>query len=275
MLRLRWNVGQARVYTLTVATDHTFFVGTARVLVHNQLVDCGKVYGGFIYDASGKAVESLGSVAVDPLNNATRLSRKDISFYETITGQPEATVLGDANREALAAELAAHEPGVQRVFLGRFANALIYASPEQRQELITLAQVANAGIPAESAQAAGQLTKKLNALVGSTSGSGRSVDAVAVTADGRYFLYEAKGATHVGDALDQMRQSAAQLGEGNVLGYTVVVPETGHNLPTLGDVYYRIENGTISEYDTATTSVPTYLQGRRGSVPVNIVFARQ
>jgi len=32
---LRRNVGRAVVYTLTVATDHTFFVGSARVLVHN------------------------------------------------------------------------------------------------------------------------------------------------------------------------------------------------------------------------------------------------
>ena len=32
---LRYGVGTARVYTLTVATDHTFFVGTAQVLVHN------------------------------------------------------------------------------------------------------------------------------------------------------------------------------------------------------------------------------------------------
>jgi len=32
---LRRNVGSAVVYTLTVAMDHTFFVGSARVLVHN------------------------------------------------------------------------------------------------------------------------------------------------------------------------------------------------------------------------------------------------
>jgi len=32
---LRRNVGHAVVYTLTVANDHTFFVGAARVLVHN------------------------------------------------------------------------------------------------------------------------------------------------------------------------------------------------------------------------------------------------
>ena len=32
---VRYNVGRAVVYTLSVATDHTFFVGAAQVLVHN------------------------------------------------------------------------------------------------------------------------------------------------------------------------------------------------------------------------------------------------
>ncbi len=36
---LRRHVGQAAVYTLTIAHDHTFFVGFARVLVHNCPVD--------------------------------------------------------------------------------------------------------------------------------------------------------------------------------------------------------------------------------------------
>jgi hypothetical protein len=36
VVRLRWNVGEAVVYTLTVANDHTFFVGAAQVLVHNN-----------------------------------------------------------------------------------------------------------------------------------------------------------------------------------------------------------------------------------------------
>lgn len=35
--RLRYNVGQGVVYTLTVAKDHAFFVGTAQVLVHNAI----------------------------------------------------------------------------------------------------------------------------------------------------------------------------------------------------------------------------------------------
>ena len=41
-----WNVGEAAVYTLTVATDHTFFVGLAQVLVHNS--DCDPLAYRFI-----------------------------------------------------------------------------------------------------------------------------------------------------------------------------------------------------------------------------------
>jgi len=36
VVRVRRNAGRAVVYTLTVAHDHTFFVDTARVLVHNS-----------------------------------------------------------------------------------------------------------------------------------------------------------------------------------------------------------------------------------------------
>jgi len=36
VMGVRQNVGHAAVYTLTVAKDHTFFVGAARVLVHNS-----------------------------------------------------------------------------------------------------------------------------------------------------------------------------------------------------------------------------------------------
>ncbi len=35
VVAVRWNVGDAVVYTLTVATDHDFFVGADQVLVHN------------------------------------------------------------------------------------------------------------------------------------------------------------------------------------------------------------------------------------------------
>jgi len=38
VVRLRYHVGRAAVYTLTVAKDHTFFVGAAQVLVHNAKV---------------------------------------------------------------------------------------------------------------------------------------------------------------------------------------------------------------------------------------------
>jgi len=39
------GAGLAAVYTLTVAKDHTFFVGTARVLVHNAGGVCNNVIG--------------------------------------------------------------------------------------------------------------------------------------------------------------------------------------------------------------------------------------
>ncbi len=39
VLGVRRGVGRAAVYTLTVARDHTFFVGTAQVLVHNSNCD--------------------------------------------------------------------------------------------------------------------------------------------------------------------------------------------------------------------------------------------
>ncbi len=35
VVRVRQHAGKAVVYTLTVAQDHTFFVGIAKVLVHN------------------------------------------------------------------------------------------------------------------------------------------------------------------------------------------------------------------------------------------------
>ena len=35
VVEVRWNVGNAVVYTLTVANDHTYYVGAAQVLVHN------------------------------------------------------------------------------------------------------------------------------------------------------------------------------------------------------------------------------------------------
>ena len=42
---LRYNLGTADVYTLTVARDHTFFVGHSRVLVHNAVGCSSRVLG--------------------------------------------------------------------------------------------------------------------------------------------------------------------------------------------------------------------------------------
>jgi hypothetical protein len=39
-----WNLGDAEIYTLTVATDHTLFVGVDQVLVHNAYIPCMVIY---------------------------------------------------------------------------------------------------------------------------------------------------------------------------------------------------------------------------------------
>jgi RHS repeat-associated protein len=58
VLRVEWNVGDAEVYTLTVATDHTFFVGADQVLVHN----CGP---GQLKLPTGPSQQKLNKIAGD------------------------------------------------------------------------------------------------------------------------------------------------------------------------------------------------------------------
>jgi hypothetical protein len=73
---LRYNVGRALVYTLTVAQDHTFwgesgfsrgdhayFVGTARVMVHNANGPCGT-----IADALAQATAKYANLSENEIN---------------------------------------------------------------------------------------------------------------------------------------------------------------------------------------------------------------
>ena len=55
---LEYDTGSAHVYTLTVATDHTFFVAAAQVLVHNS-GPCPDVVGLLLPE--GKAIGVQGS----------------------------------------------------------------------------------------------------------------------------------------------------------------------------------------------------------------------
>ena len=57
VIRVRWNAGEAEVYTLTVASDHTFFVGTARVLVHNA-GPCDVTFEGRVLNAPQDVIDS-------------------------------------------------------------------------------------------------------------------------------------------------------------------------------------------------------------------------
>lgn len=65
---IRWHVGHAVVYTLTVAKDHTFFVGSARVLVHNGSIQCslsdyapyqGNAFTGIVFGRGIKGADGL------------------------------------------------------------------------------------------------------------------------------------------------------------------------------------------------------------------------
>jgi len=58
---VRQHVGQAAVYTLTVAKDHTFFVGSAQILVHNG--NCSIIIRALKAKASTLAPDMLISVA--------------------------------------------------------------------------------------------------------------------------------------------------------------------------------------------------------------------
>ncbi len=76
---LRHNVGHAVVYTLTVAKDHTFFVGSAQVLVHNA-GPCGslRISAARLYHVIARhlsnsslayAISRAGKVAASDLKN--------------------------------------------------------------------------------------------------------------------------------------------------------------------------------------------------------------
>jgi hypothetical protein len=58
---LLYQVGTAHVYTLTVAIDHTFFVGSTRVLVHNCDVGTGPDRPVQLSLFSQEELESLGA----------------------------------------------------------------------------------------------------------------------------------------------------------------------------------------------------------------------
>ena len=78
VLALHWNAGEAHVYTLTIAKDHTFFVGSAQVLVHNA-GPCGLVpYGSTDLSKAVQAKriekgDKLGNYAAGKLEDGTIL----------------------------------------------------------------------------------------------------------------------------------------------------------------------------------------------------------
>jgi len=69
---LRRDVGYAEVYTLTVAHDHTFFVGAARMLVHNaSAAACDAIFNG-IRDGQQLPTDQALQLAIDYLGPGYR-----------------------------------------------------------------------------------------------------------------------------------------------------------------------------------------------------------
>ncbi len=83
---LRRNVGQAVVYTLTVATDHTFFVGSARVLVHNaNAAACDAIFNG-IRDGQQLPTDQALKLAIDYLGPGYREVGRGTGRYVSADG---------------------------------------------------------------------------------------------------------------------------------------------------------------------------------------------
>lgn len=117
-------------------------------------------------------------------NGGFVFNRKKIEHYEKIVGQPESVVADHAAREAVAAEQAAAKRNIERVYVGKEADRFINGSQ----------------------------------------GDAKSVDAVAVTQRGTYYLYEAKG-QDISKGLMQLEANAQSLGSGRIERMTLVVPE--------------------------------------------------
>jgi len=86
VVRLRWHVGRAVVYTLTVARLHTFFVGAAQVLVHNATVGNGGCVTGLIPQGDPRLPEGdptlVGRYYDDVPQRGRSVSAADIQAIE-------------------------------------------------------------------------------------------------------------------------------------------------------------------------------------------------
>jgi len=81
--RVRRAVGRAVVYTLTVAHDHTFFVGHAQVLVHNSGVVCGAFKLGSL-PLRGEAFGLPDSVAPALAARGVYAAQESFSYYSKV-----------------------------------------------------------------------------------------------------------------------------------------------------------------------------------------------
>ena len=108
---------------------------------------------GEVQKAPRRSVIEASAKVVPRADGSFRLNRSVISHPEKIVGEPESVVLEDANREAVAADLAADKANIDKVYIGKEADRFI----------------------------------------NKTVGEKPSADVVAVTKKAQYYVYEAKG----------------------------------------------------------------------------------
>jgi len=107
---LRRNVGYAVVYTLTVARDHTFFVGSARVLVHN----CDPRFANALADA----IKRYANVST---NDITKLNVGEVPKLRKLFGVLDYTGTPVQRAEEALKNFSLPEGGIDKEVLLRYA----------------------------------------------------------------------------------------------------------------------------------------------------------
>ena len=126
ILQVRYHAGYAHVYTLTVATDHDFFVGAAGALVHNQDANPPPPLndpGGVQYGSTPLSKAVYDRRVSD--NNFTDFNYAAAEFYDPQTGIYQVRVFhstpdpdgGTLHAERLAADYATeHKLTIKSVY---------------------------------------------------------------------------------------------------------------------------------------------------------------
>ena len=151
---LRRNVGYAVVYTLAVAHDHTYFVGSAQVLVHNTNKDCLDVVKKIMQDAKGGVIRRAGNyhgrlpenVEQEILSNPARVYRSTSRSGRLIFADSEGNVVvTEGTGSARGNILTSYGPKGPR---GESGAATLGGNASEPGEPVTHDMIVNGQVPA-------------------------------------------------------------------------------------------------------------------------------